>query len=272
MEPIWIFPTLFATGLAAGFVDTIAGGGGLITLPVLMGLGLPPKEALATNKLQSSFGSGSASFHYAKAGVMDLKDCALGILFTFVGTSIGSVAVLHLNTDFLRRLIPLLLTASLMYFLVKPKAGFEATAARMRRVPFYLVFGLALGFYDGFFGPGTGSFWAMAFMIFLGFDLIRATGCTKAMNFPRQPVCAAGFSRGRPRSLLLGRRDGCGTVDRCVARGSSRDSTWRCIRSSHIPLHGWTVDTEADVRRFFGREVRTVRVGERQSLALEFIS
>ena len=183
MDSVWQFGILFITGLAAGFVDTIAGGGGLITLPVLLSLGMAPKDALATNKLQSSFGSGSATFHYARAGVMDLKDCLLGILFTFVGTSLGSLVVLHINADLLKRLIPLLLIGIIVYLIVKPKAGFEDTKPRMDSTAFYVVFGLALGFYDGFFGPGTGSFWAMAFMVFLGFNLTRATGYTKAMNF-----------------------------------------------------------------------------------------
>jgi uncharacterized membrane protein YfcA len=183
MDPIWQFTILFVTGLAAGFVDTIAGGGGLITLPVLLSLGLPPKDALATNKLQSTFGSGSATVHYARAGVMNLRDCALGILFTFIGTSLGSLAVLRVNADFLKRLIPLLLVAIVGYLLWKPKAGFEDARLRMGRTAFYVLFGLALGFYDGFFGPGTGSFWAMAFMVFLGFNMTRATGYTKVMNF-----------------------------------------------------------------------------------------
>ena len=183
MEALGNYAILFGTGLAAGFVDTVAGGGGLITLPVLLGFGLSPQMALGTNKLQSSFGSGSATVHYARAGVVDLKECGWGILFTLIGTSLGALAVLQMDAVFLKRLIPLLLVGIVIYLMVKPQVGFEETQPRMKSGLFYLLFGLGLGFYDGFFGPGTGSFWAMAFMLFLGFNMTKATGYTKAMNF-----------------------------------------------------------------------------------------
>src|ERR1700693_4439733 len=103
------YAILFGTGLAAGFVDTVAGGGGLITLPVLLSIGLAPQDALGTNKFQSSFGSGSATFHYARAGVVDLQECWRGILFTLIGTSLGALTVLWIAPAFLRQLIPILL-------------------------------------------------------------------------------------------------------------------------------------------------------------------
>ncbi|HTL15762.1 MAG TPA: TSUP family transporter, partial [Patescibacteria group bacterium] len=80
MNATWQLPLLFATGLAAGFVDSIAGGGGLITLPVLLSLGLGPREALATNKLQGTFGSASATAHYVLARTVLLRDCVGGFL------------------------------------------------------------------------------------------------------------------------------------------------------------------------------------------------
>lgn len=183
METLWRYGILLGTGLAAGFVDTIAGGGGLITLPVLLSLGVTPQDALGTNKFQSSFGSGSATVHYARAGVVDLRECGVGILFTFLGAAAGALAVLQTDAGFLRRLIPLLLVGIAVYLLAKPRVGFDDLHPRMRTGMFYVVFGLGLGFYDGFFGPGTGSFWAVAFMFFLGFNMTKATGYTKAMNF-----------------------------------------------------------------------------------------
>src|SRR5215510_8402792 len=89
----WTLPVLFATGLAAGFVDSIAGGGGLITLPVLLNVGLGPQEALGTNKLQATFGSGSATWHYAKAGTVPLHDCGRGFVLTLAGAALGALAV-----------------------------------------------------------------------------------------------------------------------------------------------------------------------------------
>jgi uncharacterized membrane protein YfcA len=177
------YAILFGTGLTAGFVDTVAGGGGLITLPVLLSLGLPPQDALGTNKFQSSFGSGSATFHYARAGVIDLQECRLGVLFVFIGTSLGALTVLRIDPAFLKELIPILLVGIAIYLMARPRVGFEEIQPRMKTGMFYLIFGLGLGFYDGFFGPGTGSFWAVAFMCLLGFNMTKATGYTKVMNF-----------------------------------------------------------------------------------------
>jgi uncharacterized protein len=183
MLVIWHLIVLFLTGLIAGFVDSIAGGGGLITVPVLLNLGMGPQDALGTNKLQASFGSGSASWHYARGGTVPLKDCIPGFLLSFAGAALGSIAVQQFDPGFLRRAIPVLLIAVAVYMLVKPSLGAADLHPRMHRRSFYLVFGLLIGFYDGFFGPGTGTFWAMAFVLCLGFNLTRATGYTKVMNF-----------------------------------------------------------------------------------------
>jgi hypothetical protein len=176
-------PLLFAIGLTAGFVDSIAGGGGLITLPALLNLGLGPKEALGTNKLQATFGSGSAAAHYAAAKTVSLKDCARGFVFTLLGAALGALAVQLINPAFLRRCIPVLLILVAAYLLWKPRLGTEDLHPRISRSYFDPLFGLGLGFYDGFFGPGTGTFWAMAYMLGLGFNMTRATGYTKVMNF-----------------------------------------------------------------------------------------
>jgi uncharacterized membrane protein YfcA len=183
MTTHWQLPLLFATGLAAGFVDSIAGGGGLITVPVLLSVGFGPKEALGTNKLQSTFGSGSAAAHYALAKTVSLRDCIGGFFYTLAGAALGAITVQQLDPSFLRKTIPLFLFAVGLYVLFKPKLGTEDVHPRMSRGIFDLTFGLGIGFYDGFFGPGTGTFWAMAYVVVLGFNLTRATGYTKVMNF-----------------------------------------------------------------------------------------
>ena len=182
IEP-WRLALLFGTGLVAGFVDSIAGGGGLITLPVLLNLGLDPQHALGTNKLQASFGSGSASWHYARAKTVELSDCVRGFVLTLAGAALGTLAVLQVDPSSLKRAIPVLLMAVAIYTLLKPRIGDEDIHPRLSRAWFDVIFGLGIGFYDGFLGPGTGTFWAMAFMLFLGFNLTRATGYTKVMNF-----------------------------------------------------------------------------------------
>jgi len=176
-------PLLFAAAFVAGLVDSIAGGGGLITVPVLMGIGLPPQVALGTNKLQASFGSGSAMLHFVRAGTIKIGDCWPGILWTAAGATLGVWAVQLIDATLLKQLIPWLLAAIAIYTLLSPRLGAEDSHARLNPWLFYLLFGLSIGFYDGFFGPGTGSFWTMALMLLLGCSMLRATATTKVMNF-----------------------------------------------------------------------------------------
>ena len=192
----WLLPLLFATGLVAGLVDAIAGGGGLITLPVLLWTGIPPQYALGTNKLQSTFGSGSAMAHFAGAGTITLKESLEGIAFTAVGAAAGALTVQRLDPGFLRGIIPFLLLAIALYTLLTPRLGLEDIHPRLAKLPFYLCCGLAIGFYDGFFGPGTGSFWVIALMLGLGYNMTTATGYTKVMNFTSNIVSLAMFILG----------------------------------------------------------------------------
>jgi uncharacterized protein len=180
---LWEFPLLFGTGVVAGFVDSIAGGGGLITLPVMLSLGGDPQSALGTNKLQATFGSASATWHYSQAGAVALGDCWHACVCTFLGAAIGTLGVRQIGPNTLKLVIPLLLIAVAVYSLRNPRLGEKDGAARMRRTRFDVSFGLLLGFYDGFFGPGTGTFWTMAFVLMLGFNLTRATAHTKVVNF-----------------------------------------------------------------------------------------
>lgn len=208
----WHLPLLFVAGLVAGFVDSIAGGGGLITLPMLLNLGFDPRYALGTNKLQGTFGTGSAAWHYAHAGTVPLRDCVRGFLLSLAGAALGTLAVRQLDTAFLRRVIPILLVAVALYTLLKPRLGAEDLRPRMPRGTFDLTFGLVLGFYDGFFGPGTGTFWTMAFMLGLGFNMTRATGYTKVMNFASNASSLAFFLPGGNVSWAAGLTMGAGQV------------------------------------------------------------
>lgn len=181
--PLWAWPVLFATGLVAGTVDAIAGGGGLLALPVLLGFGLPAPMALGTAKLQGAFGSGSATWSFARRGAVRLSACRLGFALTALGAVGGAFTVRRLDPQFLGALIPWLLVALVVYMVFRPKLGETSRHHRMEPLPFYLLFGLGLGFYDGFFGPGVGSFWTIVFVTVLGHDFVRAAGHTKVMNF-----------------------------------------------------------------------------------------
>jgi hypothetical protein len=179
--------------LLAGFVDSVAGGGGLITLPVLLGVGVPVQASLATNKLQAVFGSASASWNYARLGTVSFGECKTGVCCTVLGAAAGTLLVQHLDREFLRRALPVLLAVVALGVLFKPDLGAKDIHPRMAWPWFYLLAGSLLGFYDGFFGPGTGTFWAMAFMLGLGFNLTKATGYTKVMNFASNAASLALF-------------------------------------------------------------------------------
>jgi len=183
MIATWELALLFATGLGAGFVDSVAGGGGLITLPVLLSVCPDPRVALGTNKLQASFGSGSATFHFARAGALTWRDCGRGCLLAFAGSLAGSLLVQGLDPAWLKKLIPAVLLVVAGYVALKPKLGERDIHPRISPLQFDLFWAFGIGMYDGFIGPGTGTFWAMACMLGLGFNLARATAHTKALNF-----------------------------------------------------------------------------------------
>ncbi len=191
-----IFLILFSGGFCAGFVDSIAGGGGLISLPILLSVGLPPQLALGTNKLQGTFGTLSSSFNYFRKGKVDLTECIPGIIFTFLGAALGAWFIQRLDPGFIKHIIPVLLLLVFIYTLFSRSLGVASRKAVMGNRLFFFLFGTALGFYDGFFGPGTGSFWTAALLVLLGYDMTQAAGTTRVMNFTSNIVALAVFILG----------------------------------------------------------------------------
>src|SRR5690606_23496948 len=126
-----VLALLFLVACLAGFVDSIAGGGGLLTVPALLAAGLGPTAALATNKVQSSFGAASATWNYARGGAVRPRDLLLAIATTFVGAAAGTVLVQQVDPGFLETLLPFLVLAIAVYFLVRPDAGRISRAARI---------------------------------------------------------------------------------------------------------------------------------------------
>jgi hypothetical protein len=183
MELIELAPILFGLALLAGFVDAIAGGGGLITIPALLWAGLGPVESLATNKAQAVFGSGSATIHFIRKGLIEPRGIAFTIGCTFVGAALGAILVQQIDSSLLQRLIPLLLVVFALYFLVSPRVSDLDSHQRLGGTTFALTVGMGVGFYDGFFGPGTGTFFALGYVALLGYNLRRATAHTKLLNF-----------------------------------------------------------------------------------------
>jgi uncharacterized membrane protein YfcA len=179
----WQAALLFATGLVAGFVDTIAGGGGLLTLPMLLNLCPDPKFALGTNKFQSTFGSTSATFHFARAGTLNLQEVRRACLLAFLGSLIGTLLVQQFDSHRLKQILPVLLFAVALFVWLRPQLGEKDIHPRISRVKFDFIFAFGIGFYDGILGPGTGTFLALAFMLGLGLNLTKATANTKALNW-----------------------------------------------------------------------------------------
>ncbi len=187
---------LFASGLAAGFVDSIAGGGGLISLPALLAAGLPPQLALGTNKLQGCFGTFAASCNYIRKGKANLRESIHGIVFTLIGAILGAWLIQLLDPGFIENIIPILLGMVFLYTLFSRHLGLSNRNALMPEGVFFPLFGLALGFYDGFFGPGTGAFWTVALLAVQGYEMTRAAGATRIMNFTSNIVALAVFVAG----------------------------------------------------------------------------
>lgn len=174
---------LFMVAVAAGFVDSIAGGGGLIAIPALLWAGLGPVETLATNKAQAVFGSGAAALNFARQGAVDVRGSLVAVAATFVGAALGAIAVQGIDSAALERLIPILLIAFALYFLFSPRVSDLDSHQRLNLTTFGLTIGFGVGFYDGFFGPGTGTFFAMGCVALLGYGLRRATALSKLLNF-----------------------------------------------------------------------------------------
>ena len=176
-----IIALLVAAAFFAGVVDAIAGGGGLITIPALLAAGVPPVAAIGTNKLQSTLGTAGAVLAFARKGHIDLRRFAVPAVFSFVGSGFGAFALSRSDPRFLAALLPVLLVAMAVYFAFAPRMGDEDRKARLGPA-FLLAAAAAIGFYDGFFGPGTGSFFTTALVALFGLGLIRAVAHARLLN------------------------------------------------------------------------------------------
>ncbi|MGH6745873.1 hypothetical protein EDF58_105335 [Novosphingobium sp. PhB57] len=172
---------LVAIAFVAGTVDALAGGGGLLTIPALLMAGVPPIAALATNKLQSTIGTASAVVAFLRAGRVDLRAFAVPAAGAFAGSVLGATAVQHVDPGFLTAFVPLLLIAMGLYFLLAPPMSEVDRHARLGGAGLTAVC-TGIGFYDGFFGPGTGSFLTTALVALGGLGLVRAIANTKFIN------------------------------------------------------------------------------------------
>ena len=202
LEP-GIYAALTAVAVLTGFIDAIAGGGGLIMMPALLSAGLPPINALATNKLQSVFGTAVACSNYARKGLVDWRANLMTICLIFAGATVGVIAVQAIDTKALSLIIPLLLLLVAIYVLLSPRMSDDDAHQRISARG-YAPVGAAIGAYDGFFGPGTGSFFTATLVGLRGLGLTRATALTKLFNLTSNVASVIFFAIGGKMFWLLG--------------------------------------------------------------------
>lgn len=172
-------------GFFGALVDAIVGGGGLITIPALLSVGLPTHLALGTNKFASSFGTISSAYHYYKSGEVEFSILKFLIPLSLVGSALGVLAVLAIDPTFLKGFIIVMVLIIGLYTLLKKNLGLinhplEVTRKKIKQA---MGLSLGLGFYDGFFGPGTGSFLIFGMIHIFGFDFRKASANSKFLNF-----------------------------------------------------------------------------------------
>lgn len=182
MFDIWVLLALGGVGVVAGFVDAVAGGGGMITIPALISAGLPPVTALATNKAQSIVGTTMAAYTYWRKGYVSLLSLVPSMAAAFAGSFLGAIVLKQVDTSALEIAVPVAIIAVALYFTLSPSIKDIDGAARLDFSTFVPVFAFVIGFYDGIFGPGTGSFFILAFVALFGLSAARASAHTKVLN------------------------------------------------------------------------------------------
>jgi hypothetical protein len=189
---VWIVVVLALAAFGAGTVDAIAGGGGLITVPALLAAGLPPHVALGTNKGQSVWGSGAAMVAFWRAGRIDAIQARFTFPLGLVGSLAGATLVLGISTDALRPIvIGMLIGAAVLLVVKKPTREVDVPTKPVVAAMLALV----IGAYDGFFGPGTGTFLIVGFVALCGRSLVDASADAKVVNFGSNLAAVLVFAR-----------------------------------------------------------------------------
>lgn len=182
-----VLAVLALVAFVAGFIDAVAGGGGMLTVPALLSLGLPPHIALGTNKLAATFASSTAAFTYYRKRLFKPQCWLRAFIATLVGATVGTMAVDAISTDWLEKILPLIILAAALYTIWHKTPDANHNSATPAPCPMLnkkqYGQGFVLGFYDGVAGPGTGAFWTVSSMALYRLNILLASGLAKAMNF-----------------------------------------------------------------------------------------
>lgn len=176
-----VLPFIFLAGL----IDAIAGGGGLISLPAYWSIGIPPHYALATNKFSSCCGTVFSTVNYFRANMIDIPVAVLSAVLALLGSWLGAEVALLLSPKFLNYLLIVLIPVITVISLLRKNLGHEDLSHQLKlgyRLSLGALAGLLVGFYDGFFGPGTGTFLILIYSALMHYDFVKANGNTKVVN------------------------------------------------------------------------------------------
>ncbi|RYV02252.1 hypothetical protein SOPP22_11900 [Shewanella sp. OPT22] len=176
---------LALVGISAGFIDAVVGGGGLLSIPALLSLGLPPHLTLGTNKVAACFSSFTSSLTYFKQELFSPQLWYHTAIASFVGGVLGSALVLAIDNEWLIKILPIIIIAVAVYSLINPNAIGSQNSNMIKKSPKKLhqwLMGLALGGYDGFAGPGAGAFWTISTSKFYGLPLLNSCGLARSMT------------------------------------------------------------------------------------------
>lgn len=195
--PVFPFETYALLALVAffaGFVDGVAGGGGLLALPALFMTGMPAQLCLGTNKVASTMGVIGSSYAYLRKGLLKPALWKYTIVATLIG-SISGVCMVHLiSSAFFKKLLPFVILAVVIYMLIPKKIVTEFPENFKPNKKSGIPLGLGMGFYDGFMGPGTGSFWVTLVMAIYKLDIVTASGIARFMNLISSSVALITFT------------------------------------------------------------------------------
>ncbi|MEN6444711.1 MAG: TSUP family transporter [Candidatus Cloacimonas sp.] len=181
----------------AGFIDSIAGGGGLISLPAYWSAGIPPHLALGTNKFSSSWGTFFSTANYFKAKMIDIPVALLSAGMALIGSWLGATTALQISSSALNYLLIILIPIITVFSLFNKKMGMQSNAqtmAKIFRMILGAITGLGIGFYDGFFGPGTGTFLILIYTSIMHYDFVTGNGNTKVVNLASNLAAVVTFA------------------------------------------------------------------------------
>ncbi len=185
LEPTMLV-ILAGVAFIAGFIDAVAGGGGMLTVPALLSIGLPPHLALGTNKLAATFASSTAAFTYYKKRMFEPSLWLRCFAATLLGAICGTFLVDFISTEWLEKALPIVILFAAFYTIVHKSPAATSIESPTNVLHFHrkqVSQGIVLGAYDGVAGPGTGAFWTVSSMALYKLDILRASGLAKAMNF-----------------------------------------------------------------------------------------